>query len=68
MFIWEIVIVWWISQNDHFIKFLEKKFQGKYTISRPLLDYRFDNASMLWVLAYNIKKHNTQFPFSQIIT
>lgn len=65
----EICIVWGISNNDDFIEFLQEKMKQRgITISRPAPAYRFDNAAMLWVLAYYMKKENITFPSSNIIT
>jgi len=65
----QISIVWWIAQNNDFFYTIQKSFQHSWIIvSRPHEDFRFDNATMLWTLAYYTKKHNVAYPVSKIIT
>lgn len=65
----EIAIVWWISMNDSFINFLESRYSpAGLKVSRPNVNYRLDNASMLGTLAYAMKKFEVEYPFSRIVT
>jgi len=60
-----ICIVWGIAMNENFSKHLSQVFNDLWiNIVRPDLEYRLDNASMLWTLAYFMKEYNVQYPFS----
>lgn len=65
----QICIVWWISNNDTFFKKVEEEFWSKMIdVNRPEKNFRFDNASMLWTLAFYIKDNKSDYPVSKIIT
>lgn len=61
----EVAIVWWISQNDHFVDYLEAK---SMKVHRPLEAFRFDNAAMLWVLLFHQEMYGREYPISHIVT
>jgi len=64
-----LCIVGWISHNTMLFHSISKAFENSKTnVVRPLKKYRWDNASMLWIVEFFQRQYNYKYPSSNIIS
>lgn len=65
----QIHIVGGIAMNDEFFSRIKDLFDVKWVnVYRPMKKYRFDNATMLWYLAYLEHTSECSYDISEIVT